>query len=99
MKQKTIDGMRPVVEAFALYEGSKKAFCEERGIAIPTLDYWRRKMKDKADKIKTKAFIALQVEKKSSEQVIELHLPNGVRALVPLQTFPEVLQTLLNFSN
>ncbi len=99
MKQKTLDAMRPVLEAFALYEGSKKAFCEEQGIAIPTLDYWRRKMKGKADKINTEAFIALQVEEKTSDQVIELHFPNGVRAVVPMQTSPGVLQTLLKFGN
>ncbi len=89
--------MRPIVEAFARYEGSKKAFCLEQDIASHTLDYWRRKFD--TPKIESSAFIALQVEGSSQTQTIELHFPNGVRAMLPMDAPLSVLQNLLKVSS
>jgi len=58
MKQKTTEAMRPIVEAYARYKGSKKAFCEEQNIAAYTLDYWRGKFN--TVKPEASGFIALE---------------------------------------
>ena len=93
MKQKTAEAMRPIVESYAKYKGSKKVFCEEQNIAVHTLDYWRSKFN--TAKRETSAFIALELATGSQGQTIELHYPNGVRAIVPLEVPAEVLQNLI----
>lgn len=97
MKQKTAEAMRPIVEAYARYKGSKKAFCEEQNIAPHTLDYWRSKFNNV--KTETSGFIALELSPGSGGQTIELHYPNGVRAIVPIEVPMAVLQNLLNLSS
>ena len=94
MKQKTADAMRPIVESYAQYRGSKKAFCREHGLAIHTLDYWRRKFSEPS--VKASAFVALELSGASSERSIELHYPNGVRAVLPMETPVELLQNLIS---
>ena len=96
MKQKTMDVMRPVLEAYARYEGSKKAFCQEQSITMHTLDYWRRKFK--GQHTKASAFVALEVSDTCAGRVIELRYPNGVRAVVPLEVPAQVLQTLITLA-
>ena len=96
MKQKTPEAMRPIVEAYAHYRGSKKAFCEEQGLAAHTLDYWRRKFS--SSKEEPSGFIALEVDLGSSGSTIELHYPNGVRAIVPLEVPVEVLESLITLA-
>ena len=93
MKQKTSEAMQPIVEACAQYQGSKKAFCAEHGLAAHTLDYWRRKFGE--PKAEPSGFIALEVGAGSSAHTIELHYPNGVRAIVPAGLPVEVLQNLI----
>jgi transposase-like protein len=93
MKQKKAEAMRPIVESYARYEGSKKAFCREHGLAIHTLDYWRRKFSEQPPK--TSAFVALEISEPSPGQSIELHYPNGVRAVLPMETSVEILQNLI----
>ena len=97
MKQKTSEGMRPILEAYAQYEGSKKAFCEEHGLAAHTLDYWRRKFSD--SKTEPSGFIALEVDSGSTGPTIELHYPNGVRAIVSVGLPVEVLQSLITLAS
>lgn len=94
MKQKTSEAMRPIVEAYAQYQGSKKAFCAEHGLAAHTLDYWRRKFH--GSQAEPSGFIALEVGPVSSPSTIELHYPNGVRAIVPAGLPAEVLQNLIS---
>lgn len=97
MKQKTAEAMRPIVELYARYEGSKKAFCQEHGLAIHTLDYWRRKFSEL--QVKTSAFVALEISDASPGRSIELHYPNGIRAVLPMETPTEVLQHLIAAGN
>ena len=93
MKQKKSEAMRPIVEAYAQYPGSKTAFCAEHGLAAHTLDYWRRKFH--GSEAEPSGFIALEVGAGSSSPTIELHYPNGVRAKVPVDLPIEVLQNLI----
>lgn len=99
MKQKTADVMRPIVESYALYKGSKKAFCQEHGIGIHLLDYWRRKFSGLSTR--PSAFVALEVTDTSGSELqsVELHYPNGVRAIVPLKAPLELLQNLIRLGH
>jgi hypothetical protein len=85
--------MRPIVEAYAQYRGSKKAFCEEQVLAAHTLDYWRRKFS--SSKQEQSGFITLELDLGSSGSTIELHYPNGVWAIVPLEVPRQVLGRLI----
>ena len=89
--------MRPVVEAYALYEGSKKTFCLEHGLAPHTLDYWRRKLRDEAEG--SSGFVALEVSGGDYAPRLELHYPNGVRAVLPLDVPAELLRGLLQLGD
>ncbi|MDX2249219.1 MAG: hypothetical protein SF052_20695 [Bacteroidia bacterium] len=77
MKQRTAQEMRPLLDSYAQYGGSKKAFCRERGIAEHTLDYWRRKLA--RVRSAASAFIALEVDRMNRSGSIEMYYPNGVR--------------------
>ena len=92
MKQKTAEQMRPIVEAYRQYEGDKRAFCQERGITVYMLDYWRRKFKKEQAGA---GFIALEWQGSPSDQNIELYYPNGVRAIFPLGIRRELLAHLI----
>lgn len=93
MKHKTADAMRPIVELYAQYEGSKKAFCREHGLAEHILDYWRRKFCEGREV--SSSFVALELRDLPSVGRIELHYPNGVKALVPAETPVELLHHLI----
>jgi hypothetical protein len=93
MKKKTADAMRPIVELFAHYEGSKRAFCREHKLAIHTLDYWRRKFS--APRPKPSAFVAVELRDRPGGARMELYYPNGVRAVVPLEIPADILQKLI----
>lgn len=85
--------MRPIVESYARHEGSKKAFCEEHDLAIHTLDYWRRKFSEQ--QAGASAFVALEISDTSVGRSMEVHYPNGIWAVVPLDTPVEILRTLI----
>jgi hypothetical protein len=96
MKQKTAREMRPLLEAYARYGGSKKAFCREHGIGVHVLDYWRRKLP--GSHAEGSSFISLEVDRLSlGGSSIELRYPSGLRAIVPLDTPAAVWQHLLQF--
>ncbi len=97
MKQKTAEAMRTIVEAYGRYKGSKKAFCQEHGLAVHTLDYWRRKFTGQQST--PSAFIALELNDLASERSIELHYPNGIRAILPMDISGEVLQNLITLAD
>jgi transposase-like protein len=97
MKQKTAEAMRPIVEAYGRHEGSKRAFCQEQGIAAHTLDYWRRKLKETEPN--SSGFVKLEIASRVTEQCIELFYPNGVRAIVPTGVPIPVLSSLLNYTD
>ncbi len=89
--------MRPIVEAYARYKGSKKSFCKEQGVAIHTFDYWRRKFN--AAQAEPSAFITLDVVGTASGQTIELHYPNGIRAIIPMEAPARIFQNLLTITD
>lgn len=97
MKQKTAEAMRPIVEAYAQYKGSKKSFCLQRDIAIHTLDYWRRKFSSDTEGKTAGSFISLELKEFSSSGMMEVHYPNGIEVRLPLDVPGETLYRVLNF--
>jgi hypothetical protein len=98
MKQKTESIMRPLVEAYACYPGSKKAFCEEHGLAAHTLDYWRRKFSDHRGE--TSDFVALKmIPPGAYGHWLEVHYPNGVRVVVSAEAPLVMLQSLIQLGS
>lgn len=99
MKQKTVEAMRPIVEAYARFTGSKKSFCSERGIAVHTLDYWRRKFSSDTLGKAAGSFISLELEEPLRGRMMEIHYPNGIEVRLPVDVTGETLYKLLNFGN
>jgi len=50
--------MKRVVEEYAASGVSRKQFCEQRGIALTTLDYWYRELRVKPRMVKVKVAAA-----------------------------------------
>ena len=96
MKEKIAEAMEPILEAYAHYAGKKENFCQEYGISVHKLDYWRRKVKKGSSG--SSSFIALDLKSSPSTERIELYYPNGIRAVVPVSTPLAVLQKLLKIS-
>lgn len=93
MKQKTASVMRPIVEAYSCYKGSKKAFCLEHGLAVHTLNYWLGKLNDRLGS--SSGFVALEVSSGSYEHRLEVHYPSGVRIVLPLEAPLGLLENLI----
>ena len=61
---------------------SRKAYCEQHAMKLHVLNYWCAKRKGAATAING-GFAELQV---GSSTALELHYPNGVRLLLPVNT-------------
>ena len=64
--------MRRVVEAFAASGLTRRAFCGQRGIAVTTLDYWRRQFRFKPRLVKVEV-----AQPETAAQSLTLRLANG----------------------
>jgi len=68
----------------AEYERSgltRRSFCEQTGVAVSTLDYWRRKVRDgnRARIVPVKIEAPASVPREGRYAGFQLSLPNGVR--------------------
>ena len=78
---------------------SQKAFCLRHGVALSTLQYWRRRARD-TDQEPTPSFVEIpQVTGiagvRSVEAAVFIELPGGVRFEVPTGTDAQWLSGLL----
>ena len=78
---------------------SQKAFCQRHGVALSTLQYWRRRARD-TDQEPTPTFVEIpQVTGtagvRSVEAAVFIELPGGVRLEVPAGTDAQWLSGLL----
>lgn len=96
MKEKIAESMEPILEAYGQYRGKKENFCQEYGISVHKLDYWRRKVKKRPSEISS--FVALDLKSEPSTDRIELYYPNGIRAALPISTPFSVLDKLLKIA-
>lgn len=97
--------MFPHVEACRSSKLSQKLFCQQKGIALSTFQYWAKKYRkefNKDETLESTGFIPIQVQpepKNEQEQMPgQLHFlfPNGIQVMSPENVDHEVLKTLLN---
>jgi len=65
--------IRRIVESFATSGKTRREYCQERGISITTLDYWRRKHKTKPE------LMEVAIEPRGAGPGFVLVLANGRR--------------------
>ena len=100
MRKQKAEQMRKLVKAYRNYSGSKKSFCEERGIAVHTLSYWCNKYRDEGSMLGDQGFVALQIEDTLAiKGTISLYYPSGVRAVLPLSTPIDLLSSLIKLES
>jgi len=78
---------------------SQKAFCQRHGVALSTLQYWRRRARD-TDQEPTPSFVEIpqvagMARALASEAAVIIELPGGVRFEVPAGTDAQWLSGLL----
>ena len=78
---------------------SQKAFCQRHGVALSTLQYWRRRARD-TNQAPTPSFVEIpQVSgmsrSLSNEAAVIIELPGGVRFEIPTGTDAQWLSGLL----
>lgn len=96
MKQKTKSEMETILSAYANYEGTKKAFCQEYEIKGHTLYYWQRKLRGITSTSPRKSdFIKLEISDSVSLEGISIHYPNGNRVSLPKVVDHGLLENLI----
>jgi len=72
--------MRRVLEEYAASGLSRREFCEQRGIALTTFDYWRREHASKPGKQERRPrLVAVNVAQAEPAEHFRLSLANGRR--------------------
>ena len=97
--------MRPLVAAYATYSGTKKAYCAQHDLNTHTFDYWRKRVAaaeaatqhPPTKSPKQNSFVELP-PLPTSAALYTLHLPDGKRLELPLQTPIAILTQLLQIT-
>ena len=94
------------VEACRSSRQSQKFYCEQKGLALSTFQYWAKKYREEfspSESIdETPGFIPVQVQPDPEPDQVyvpgQLHFlfPNGIRVMCSESVDPQVLKTLLN---
>jgi len=106
IQRHTKEEMYTHIEACRSSRQSQKIYCQQKGLALSTFQYWAKKYweefaKDAALAI-TPGFIPIEVHPDPEVDPAgisnQLHFlfPNGIQVMCPAGVQPEVLQTLLN---
>ena len=69
---RTIEDMRPLVEAFEAGTERRGAFAERTGIPVSTLDYWRRRCRESA-------FVEVHPDTLADGSTFDLTFASGAR--------------------
>ena len=90
---------RQLLDRYERSDLSQKSFCQRHGIALSTLQYWRRRARD-TDQEPTPSFVEIpqvsgMARALSSEAAVVIELPGGVRFEVPTGTDAQWLGGLL----
>ena len=88
----------PIVERFHSSNLTTKIFSERSGIKKSTLEYWKKKYRDK-EKSKGKGFVPLVVEEKKSECIAVIHYGDGTKLIFEGATDASLLQKFLPVFN
>ena len=94
------------VEACMSSQQSQKNYCEQKGLALSTFQYWAKKYREEFSVAEasdeTPGFIPVQVQ--ADPEPVQVHapgqlhflFPNGIQVMCPESVSPEVLRLLLN---
>jgi transposase-like protein len=99
IQRRSVAERRQVLERYERSGLSQKAFCQHHGVALSTLQYWRRRAPD-ADQEPTPSFVEVpqvsgMARGLSGEAAVLIELPGGVRLEVPAGTDAQWLSGLL----
>ena|SRR5579862_8237878 len=75
--------MRRIVEEFRASDLTRGEFCSQRGLALTTLDYWRRQLRSRPRLVKVQV-----AQPEEAAQSLTLRLANG-RSIENLWRFDE----------
>jgi hypothetical protein len=89
--QKRIRKRRALVKLFRASGMTRRAFCSRNKIALSTLDWWLRKLRDEqngssvpAEEKKIPLFIPITHERSGAHgSVVEIHFPDGRKLILP----------------
>jgi len=94
------------VEAYRSIKQSQKIYCNQKGLALSTFQYWAKKYREEFSEAEvsdeTPGFIPVQVKPDTEPDPVhvpgQLHFlfPNGIQVMCPEGVDPQVLKTLLN---
>ena len=98
-KQENRINMFQLIEEWEQSGESQTSFCKNKNVSFHTFYYWLRRYKDQPQGTTTsKAFIpvTIPVNKKTSNNEIEIHYPNGVRIVLPKNSDLSMVRTFIN---
>ena len=82
------------------FEGSgqtRRAYCERRGLAVRSLDYWRRRLSSSSEAAEVPAFVPLQVRSvEPPAEALQLECAGGARLTLPRDCDPAWLAQVLS---
>ncbi len=87
--------MRPIIEGFSDFAGTKKSYCQGQGIHLHTFDYWLKKFRQTPASQPSTGFVALELEPPGDSPAMELHFSNGNRLRLPADVPLALLQALI----
>ncbi len=84
----------PIMERFYASKLSVKAFSEQSGIKVTTLDYWKKRYRDK-NKTSVKGFAALTVVEGTTSKGVTIQYVDGTRIMFEGDVNTQLLKELL----
>jgi len=98
-QRRSVAERRQLLDRYERSGLSQKAFCLRQGVALSTLQYWRRRARD-TDQEPTPSFVEIpqvtgMARALSVEAAVFIELPGGVRLEVPAGTDPQWLSGLV----
>jgi hypothetical protein len=67
---------------------TQAAYCGQRGLSLPCFGYWRRKLHNAAASSVCALVPIVMGEISEPDEAIEVHLPNGLQARLPIGMEP-----------
>lgn len=78
---------------------TQKAFCQQKGILLPTFQYWRKKLQE-GKKENQVGFVQIRSVSRTTDThadcLVTLHYPNGVRIELGKSASLTTIRVLLN---
>lgn len=92
IQRRSKEEMYPIIEDWPTSGLTKKAYCEQMGIAQALFFYWQKKHKEE---LEAGGFVPINIDDKnkaSANGFIEVRYPNGVIIRLPENIGPETIK-------